>query len=477
METRTDLVGVADIKGLSADSREIEPGFVFVAIPGTRADGAEFIPAALENGAAAIVVAPDVGELPDVNVPVLTAQNPRAALAHMAARIFPAQPEVICAITGTNGKTSIAAFLRQIWQHEGRKAASIGTLGVVTDGGVTPLAHTTPDPLTLHRTLDGLARQGVTHLALEASSHGLAQHRVDGGRVAAGGFTNVSRDHLDYHASFEAYVAAKMRLFKEIVKNGGAAVLNADADCYDVARSVAEARHLKIISTGKAGTGLCLLFVEPTSDGLDLSFVYEDEAHEVTLPLVGAFQSSNALVAAGLALATGSKIEPVVEALATLKGADGRMEQVAAPPGGGTVYVDYAHTPDALATALQALRPHTEGKLHLVFGAGGNRDKGKRPDMGRVAAQYADTSIVTDDNPRDEDPAAIRAEVLAEVPDAMELGDRRAAIELGLAKLGPGDALLVAGKGHETGQTVKGVTHPFKDADVIRALLQEGTTS
>lgn len=459
------------VEGITADSRDVAPGFVFVAIPGTKVDGARFIPEAERRGAVAVVAMPETALSADCDVPVVIAENPRLAISQLAARLYPAQPETICAVTGTNGKTSVASFLRQIWVREGKKAASMGTLGVVTSGGIARLGHTTPDPVTIHKTLDRLAGEGVTHLVLEASSHGLAQHRMDGVHAKAGALTNLSRDHLDYHESFDDYLAAKLRLFTHVVGDDGCAVLNADADCYNAARDVVVAKGMELISVGVAAETLRIISAKPTPQGIDLNFTHNDLPHEVALPLVGAFQASNALMAAGLALATGSAIESIVESLSKLTGADGRMERVARLSNGAAVYVDYAHTPDALETAIRALRPHTEGRLHVVFGAGGDRDKGKRPLMGQIAHELADVVVVTDDNPRNEPPASIRAEILAAAPDAQEIGDRRAAIDAALSGLESGDTLLVAGKGHESGQTMEGVTHPFKDADVIRELL------
>jgi len=465
------------VTGLSADSMDIAPGFVFAAIAGTLEDGAKYISDAIEAGAVALLVTPDVAASLDKKMPLLVSENPRAALAHLAARFCPTQPDVICAVTGTNGKTSVASFLRQIWKASGKKSASMGTLGVVTDEGSTPLGHTTPDPVKVHQTLSRLAQAGVTHLVLEASSHGLAQHRLDGVKVAAGAFTNLSRDHLDYHESFEDYLAAKMRLFTEVIRKDGAAVLNADSECFAAVRDAATARGLSVMSVGVSGTDIYIDQVGPTANGLMLALTYGGKKHDLSLPLVGAFQASNALMAAGLAIATGTPPEQAFEALEHLVGAEGRMDRVAALPNGAAVFVDYAHTPDALATALGALRPHTEGRLHVVIGAGGDRDRGKRPQMGKSASEFADVVIVTDDNPRNEDPATIRAEILGAAPGAQEIADRRAAIDAALGGLEPGDVLLVAGKGHESGQSAKGVTEPFKDTDVIRELMTEGARS
>lgn len=465
------------INGLSADSRGIEPGFLFAAIPGTRVDGIDYIPQAIERGAGAILTTPEGAARLEGDLPILVSPAPRRALAQLAAKYFARQPSTLCAVTGTNGKTSIASFLRQIWESGGHRAASVGTLGIVTVDGTAPLAHTTPDPVTLHKALKALAEGGITHCALEASSHGLAQYRLDGTSVDAGAFTNLSRDHLDYHDSFEDYLSAKLRLFSHVVKKGGTAVLNADADCFDAARDAASAQGLRIISVGSKGDTLILREASPSAEGIDLSIEHEGISYQLALPLVGTFQASNALIAAGLALATGSDIEQVVDALKNLQGAEGRMERVADTPRGAGIYVDYAHTPDALTNALKALRPHTRGKLHVVFGAGGDRDRGKRPEMGNAAARGADVVVVTDDNPRNEDPAAIRADVLAECPGAREVAGRRDAIGLAIAGLAEGDVLLVAGKGHEEGQTIGGVTHAFKDADVVRELIKEGVPS
>ncbi|MBN4046672.1 UDP-N-acetylmuramoyl-L-alanyl-D-glutamate--2,6-diaminopimelate ligase, partial [bacterium AH-315-P15] len=443
------------------------------AIPGTALDGARFISDALEKGATAILATPKAAvDLPG-RISTLISANPRATLAQLAQRFYPNQPQIICAVTGTNGKTSVASFLRQIWAHHGKRAASLGTLGVVTDGGVKPLAHTTPDPVAIHRILSDLTKEGVTHAVLEASSHGLAQHRLDGVKLAAGALTNLSRDHLDYHTDFDDYLSAKLRLFTHVIREGGVAVLNRDADCYEPARAAAEGHGLTLFDVGAMANTLKLVSVRPCKDGLKLEIAFNDSTYPVNLPLVGAFQASNALVAAGLALATGGSIDHIIDALGQLKGAEGRMECVAKLANGASVFIDYAHTPDALGTALRALRPHTEGRLCVVFGAGGDRDKGKRLQMGKIASKLADLVIITDDNPRNEDPAAIRRQIMEAAPGAKEIGDRKAAIEFALGRLGPGDLLIVAGKGHESGQTVKAITHPFKDADVIGELLKE----
>ncbi len=459
------------VAGVTADSREVKNGFVFAAIPGTEQDGAKFIPDAIAKGAIAILATPKAAAALDSNTALLISANPRATLAELARRFYPRQPEVICAVTGTNGKTSVASFLSQIWSHDGKSAASLGTLGVVVGDEVRPLGHTTPDPVTIHRILNDLALEGVSHVVLEASSHGLAQHRLDGVSVDAGALTNLSRDHLDYHADFDEYLSAKLRLFNAVVKERGAAVLNADADCFDAARAACEERRLSILDVGANASGLKLTMAIPHGRGLSLSLSYGGRDFDVELPLMGAFQASNALVAAGLALATGTSIEKVIEALAALKGAEGRLQLVGRSQSGGLIFVDYAHTPDALETVLKALRPHTERKLHVVFGCGGDRDKGKRPQMGKLACENADVVIVTNDNPRHEDPTAIRAEIMAAAPGATEVGDRKAAIKTAITGLASGDALVIAGKGHESGQSIQGVIHPFKDADVVSEIL------
>ena len=459
------------IAGLTADSGEVHQGYIFAAIPGTAQDGADFIPAALGQGAAAILVTPKVAVNVQSNVPLLISANPRATLAELAHRFYDHQPDVVCAVTGTNGKTSVANFLHQIWASEGKLSASLGTLGVVTNAKTQVLAHTTPDPVTLHRHLHELALGGISHAVIEASSHGLAQHRLDGVNVAAGALTNLTRDHLDYHESFEEYLAAKLRLFSAVVQTRGAAVLNADMDYFDDARSAAEVRRLSISSVGQAGATLKLISQMAHGRGLSLEVVYDGHTYDVELPLMGGFQASNVLIAAGLALATGSDASKVFGSLGQLKGAEGRVELIGRSIKGGLIFVDYAHTPNALESVLKSIRLHTERKLHVVFGCGGDRDQGKRPLMGKIAADHADITIVTDDNPRFEDADAIRAEIMAAAPKATEIGDRAAAIAHAMAGLESGDALIVAGKGHESGQSIKGKTTAFKDADVVRDIL------
>ncbi len=460
------------IRGLAADSRAVKPGDVFVAVPGNKADGLAYAADAVRAGAAAVV-----GERPPpvplpAGIPFVPVANARRALALAAARLHPRQPRVIAAVTGTSGKTSVAAFTRQIWAALGHEAASIGTIGVVTAKRETYGSLTTPDPIGLHRTLEQLVDEGVTHLAMEASSHGLDQHRLDGVRVAAAGFTNITRDHLDYHPSIEAYFAAKLRLFEALVVDGGAAVVDVDHERADQVVAAAKARRLNVITVGRKGDGLRLLAGEIDGFAQRLNIAHAGKEFSVRLPLVGAFQVENALVAAGLAVATGGAPGQVFAALESLKGAKGRLELVGSRDG-APIFVDYAHKPDALEKALSALRPYAKRKLVVVFGAGGDRDQGKRPLMGAIAARHADSVIVTDDNPRSENPAAIRAAILAAAPGAIEIGDRTEAIRAAVGGLRAGDVLLIAGKGHETGQIIGNRTLPFSDHEAVAAALKE----
>ena len=465
--------GAIEATGVTADSRKVKKGDVFVAVPGNKADGLSFAPQAVAAGAAAIV-GEGAPELPAGAV-FVRVDNARRALALIAARIYPHQPKVIAAVTGTSGKTSVAAFTRQIWAALGYEAASVGTIGVVTPKREVYGSLTTPDPVGLHRTLSELADEGVTHLAIEASSHGLDQHRLDGVRVAAGGFTNLSRDHLDYHPSVEAYLAAKLRLFDALVADGGSAVIDVDHEHSDVVVAAAKKRGLKLITVGRNGEGIRL--IGTTIDGFTqaLNIEHAGKHHRLRLPLVGGFQVENALVAAGLAIATGGAADRVFAALASLKGAKGRLDLVG-DKNGAPVFVDYAHKPDALEKAIEALRPYVKRELVVVFGAGGDRDKGKRALMGGIAARFADRVIVTDDNPRSENPATIRTAIMdgaARAANVREIGDRREAIHGAVAALKPGDVLLIAGKGHETGQIVGDRTLPFSDHDEAEAALRE----
>jgi MurE/MurF fusion protein len=462
------------IGGLAADSREVKPGYLFAAMPGVKADGASFIADAVARGAAAILVAEGTSSL-NAQTPVVVDGDVRRRLALIAARFYGMQPKTAVAVTGTNGKTSVASFLRQLWAGQGHQAGSLGTVGVVGPRGTTTLKHTTPDPIELHAILAALAKEDVTHLALEASSHGLQQRRVDGVMFAAGAFTNLSRDHLDYHASVEDYFAQKLRLFTELLPEGASAVVDVDSDEGVRVAEAAKARGLELISVGRSGKSLRLISAEINGFGQTLNVEINGTNHKVRLPLVGAFQASNALVAAGLAIATGGDVETVLPLLESLHGARGRLDVAGTSRRGAPVFIDYAHTPDALAKALDALRPYVGNRLVVVFGCGGDRDKGKRPEMGRVAAEKADLVIVTDDNPRSERPEEIRRQLLAAVPSAHEIGDRGAAIAEAVAWLERGDVLLVAGKGHETGQTFATTVIPFSDHDAVEAVLKEET--
>jgi UDP-N-acetylmuramoyl-L-alanyl-D-glutamate--2,6-diaminopimelate ligase len=459
------------ITGITADSRKVEPGFLFAALSGTQTNGMRFIGDAIARGASALLVGQGADVVRSDALAIIIDDNPRRRLAQLAARFYGAQPQTVAAVTGTNGKTSVAAFLRQIWEREGKRSASLGTIGIVTAGREEPLAHTTPDPVAIHVVLARLAGEGVSHLALEASSHGLAQYRLDGVRLAAGAFTNITRDHLDYHPTFEDYLAAKLRLFTELLEPGAPAVVDADSPGGSEAMAAAKARRLRLITTGRRGETLGLKAAERDGFGQVLSVSHEGRDWRIRIPLAGDFQAANALVAAGLAIGLGSAPEPVFAALEVLKGAKGRLELAGRAASGAPVFIDYAHTPDALENALRALRPYASGRLVVVFGCGGDRDRGKRPQMGAVAVRCADHVIVTDDNPRSEDPAAIRAAILAEAPGAEEIGDRQAAIDAAVSRLRRGDVLLVAGKGHETGQIIGNMVIPFSDHDAVALAL------
>ena len=463
------------VGGLAVDSRAVKPGDLFFALTGSKTDGARFVDAAIDAGA--VAVAGDHPPQAPLRVPFVVTPNPRRALALAAATFYPRQPATIAAVTGTSGKTSVAAFTRQIWQRLGHASASIGTIGLVSDKRTIYGSLTTPDPIALHRQLDEIAGDGVTHLAFEASSHGLDQYRLDGVRIQAGGFTNLSRDHMDYHPDVAHYLNAKLRLFRDLVTPGGAAVISADHDCSAEVIDAARARGLRIITVGRnadASEGIKL--TEATIEGFaqKLAIAHRGRNHAIRLPLVGEFQIENALVAAGLAIGTGSAADDVFGCLEHLEGAKGRLELVG-EHNGAPIFVDYAHKPDALAKALQALRPYAKRRLVVIFGAGGDRDAGKRPIMGAIAAENADHIIVTDDNPRSEKPEVIRAAIMATAKGAREIGDRAEAIRVGIAGLAPGDALVVAGKGHEIGQIVGGTTLPFSDhGAVAKALAEEG---
>jgi UDP-N-acetylmuramoyl-L-alanyl-D-glutamate--2,6-diaminopimelate ligase len=461
-----------DVRGVTADSRSVKPGDVFVAIAGGKTDGLRYIAPAVAAGAVAVLAERTLDAPLPAGVAYVRVGNARRTLALAAAKFYPRQPQIIAAVTGTSGKTSVAAFTRQIWTALGHRAASIGTIGVVSPRGETYGSLTTPDPVVLHQSIDQLAGDGVTHLAIEASSHGLDQYRLDGLRIAAGAFTNITRDHLDYHVSFEAYLAAKLRLFAELIAPGGPAIVDVDHEHADAIIAAAKTRGLAIVSVGRAGTGIRLVDAKIDGFSQTLQVEHAGRTFQVRLPLVGEFQVENALVAAGLALATGGDPASVFAALAHLNGAKGRLELVG-DKRGAPIFVDYAHKPDALAKALDALRPYATGRLVVVFGAGGDRDRGKRPLMGAVAVAKADRVVVTDDNPRSEDAAAIRASIIASAPGAVEIGDRREAIRSAIADLRRGDVLLVAGKGHETGQIIGDRIVPFSDHEAVAAALKE----
>jgi UDP-N-acetylmuramoyl-L-alanyl-D-glutamate--2,6-diaminopimelate ligase len=460
-----------DIAGITADSRRVAPGYMFAAIPGGRTDGRSFIAEAVSRGAVAVLAPEGTAWPPGVPPrPLLEDAEPRRRLAQLAAGLAGRQPSVVVAVTGTNGKTSTVEFLRQIWTSGDKPAASLGTLGLIAPGFEPGAGLTTPDPVSLAETLARLARAGIQHAAMEASSHGLDQFRLDGLRLAAAAFTNLTRDHLDYHGSESAYRAAKLRLFAELLPDGAPVVADSDMDAVTLAAlgDIARRRRLALRTVGEAGTAIRLIDVQPHPDGQTLRIDAAGTRRDIMLPLPGRFQADNALLAAALAMALGDS--DALDRIGALRGVRGRMELAARLPNGAAVYVDYAHTPDALERLLTALRPHTSGRLHVVFGAGGDRDRGKRPLMGAAAARFADVAIVTDDNPRSEDPAAIRAAVLAACPGGREIGDRERAIAEALNGLGAGDVLAVAGKGHEQGQTIGDAVIPFDDVTVVRRL-------
>jgi UDP-N-acetylmuramoyl-L-alanyl-D-glutamate--2,6-diaminopimelate ligase len=474
---KAELAVDPEIAGVTADSRKVRPGWLFAALPGTQMDGRAFIPAALKNGAAAVLAPEDVQGL---SAPVVHAIDPRRAYALAAAAFWGAQPKTVVAVTGTNGKTSVATFCRQIFAACGRNAASFGTLGVRTarpgPGGIredqlTAPGLTTSDAADLAEMMARLAGEGITHAAMEASSHGIDQRRLDGVDLIAAGFLNLTQDHLDYHGAMADYRAAKLRLFDTLLPRGRTAVLNADSDAFPVFAAASVTTGHAVMSVGAMGQGLTLTERALLPEGQRLGLRFDGRPYDIRLPLAGAFQAANALVAAGLCIAAGESADSVIGALEHLEGAPGRLQRVGRGPKGGDAYVDYAHTPDGLATVLHALRPHASGKLIVVFGCGGDRDRGKRPQMGAIADDLADIAIVTDDNPRSEEPREIRAAILAGGKTLREIGDRRSAIREAAGLLGEGDVLVVAGKGHEQGQIVGGKMLPFDDvAETLDAL-------
>ena len=464
------------VKGVTADSRAVEPGFVFYAVPGVKADGLSFAAAAIAKGAIAVVSERDP-ERPVLGAALVRVDDVRAALSHGAAALHPRQPETIVAVTGTSGKTSVAVFTQQIWIACGKPAALLGTIGIVAPNGSVKGSLTTPDPVSLHQALDELAGEGVSHLVMEASSHGLDQRRLDSVRLSAAAFLNLSRDQLDYHKDLDEYLDAKLRLFRVLMPKGAPAIVDADSDVADRVIKAATEAGLKILTIGKKGTYLRLVSAE--ADGLNTRLVLNVDGydHAVVLPLAGSFQVANAMAAASFCLATGSDSAQVFAALEKLHGAPGRLDLVGTR-GTAPVFVDYAHKPDALEKALLALRPFASNRLIVVFGCGGDRDTGKRAIMGDIAARFADFVIVTDDNPRSEEPNAIRSAIVdgaraAKKAPVVDIGDRASAIRSGVSMLKDGDVLLIAGKGHETGQIIGKETFPFSDHEAARAALKE----
>lgn len=458
---------VADkiVTGFAIDHRKIAPGTVFGAFQGARVNGEDYIADAVAAGAIAVVARPEAVVGGAVHI---ADANPRRLFARIAARFFAPFPDTVVAITGTNGKTSTAELTRQLWRLMGEKSASIGTLGVTTSVDQVSTGLTTPDIVTFLSNMSGLRREGITHAAFEASSHGLAQYRTEGLPVAAGAFTNLSRDHLDYHGDMDSYFEAKMRLFDEVVADGGSAVVWADDAWSDKAIARAAARGLRLMTVGGKGEALKLLSRTPTHLGQALEIQADGKVHRIALPLIGAYQAANALTAAGLVIATGGDTARVLEFLTRVQPVRGRLERAVISKAGAPVYVDYAHTPDGLRAAIEALRPHAKGRLIVLFGAGGDRDAGKRPQMGKVAVELADHVIVTDDNPRSEEPSGIRAAIMAGAPGAVEIGGRRAAIAAAIREAGPDDIVLLAGKGHEQGQVIGDRVLPFDDVTVAR---------
>jgi UDP-N-acetylmuramoyl-L-alanyl-D-glutamate--2,6-diaminopimelate ligase len=465
----------ATITGITLDSREVQAGFLFIATPGTQSDGRTFIPEAIQRGAGAVLTTEQLLDIPP-SVACLLSSNIRHDTAIIASRFYRRKPQNIAAITGTSGKTSTAQFVREIWQTLGHTSASIGTLGVVTQSGTDYGSLTTPDAVTLHRLLDDLSGKGITHLSLEASSHGLDLHRLDNVHVKVAGFTNLSRDHMDYHGTPENYLNAKLRLFRDILPPDGTVVLNADIPEIESLITAAHGKH--ILTYGHKGADIRLLKATPESDGQRIEAQIMGHVYDFRLPAIGEFQSMNILCALGLVIANGAAADKAVAAAEKISGVPGRLQLVGTTPSGATIFVDYAHKPDALENVLKAMRPHVtahEGaKLGVAFGCGGNRDSGKRPIMGEIATRLADWTIITDDNPRREDAATIRREVLAGCAngvDVLEIGDRAEAIKTGIMRLGTYDVFIIAGKGHESGQIVGEETHPFDDAEVARVVL------
>ncbi len=470
-----------EITGIAIDSRKVGEDFLFGAMKGANADGGQFIGSAIKSGARVILCDIDSDIAVPDSVCLIKHENPRRVFSLIAAEFYDKQPEVIAAVTGTNGKTSTVHFCREIWKNLGKESASIGTVGIYNDKvkfDNSGASLTTPDPVKLHESLAKLADSGITHLAMEASSHGLSQYRLDGVKVKVAAFSNLTRDHLDYHGTFENYLQAKLRLFDEVMEDGGVAVLNADVPEYSKIAEICKKRHHKIISYGLYGKDkqrnyIDIFKIVPTSDGQQISFEILGKVYNINTHLIGEFQAYNILCALAMVLASGCNVDEAVAAIPHITCVPGRMEKVMVPSFPSSVFVDYAHTPDALEKAIKVLRPHTKGKLWVVFGCGGDRDKGKRPLMGEVAFKFADNVIVTDDNPRSEKPETIRKEILAACKNAEEIGDRHKAIEKAISLLQKGDSLLIAGKGHEKTQTVGNDTFPFDDVVVSKEVMEK----
>lgn len=465
------MVKDVPISGLTVDSRRVSPGDLFVALSGTKFDGRDYIPQAVDRGASAVLTTPGTACALEGMLPVIEDVNPRKLYAQMAARFCGAQPSVQVAVTGTNGKTSVAEFTRQIWKQLGTPSASVGTLGIASDVLEIDGGLTTPDPMALYSVFNKLKKKGVDNIAVEASSHGLDQYRLDGMHISAAAFTNLTRDHLDYHKNEQAYFYAKARLFGSLLVPGTAAVINIDDPWGCILDDIAWGRSLNRLTYGRSEKAhLKITQHSVTASGQEISIAYQGQAYDLALPLIGEFQAMNALAAAGLIISTGGEPEAVLKALEHLQGVPGRMELMGLSGGAG-IYVDYAHTPGGLKTVLTAAKAHHPRKLHVVFGCGGDRDTGKRPQMGKIANALADNIYITDDNPRSEAPAAIRAEILAACPDAIEIGDRGAAIQAAIDAAGDGDMVIIAGKGHETGQTIGDQVIEFSDIETVRGIL------
>ncbi len=470
---RTNVPDI-DIIGLTADSREVRPGFLFAALPGAALDGRDYIDQAIRNGAVAVLAPPTVNQIDFKGDTRLVADaNPRRKLAQMAARFHQTQPDTIAAVTGTNGKTSVTNFVYQLWELLGYRSAALGTLGVTTRGKQSGAGLTTPDPVVLHKYLAGLKNEGVNHLAIEASSHGLDQYRLDGVHIAAAAFTNLSRDHLDYHKSMDAYLNSKLRLFTELLRDGGTAVINADTPEYPRIAKLVRDRGLHMVTYGRDNGDIRCSGANGPTDALSLTIDMFGAQYQTDFALPGGFQIDNALCALALVAGCGAAAHTIVPLLSRLVGVPGRMQVAGRRRNGALVIVDYAHTPDALSTVLRAARHSADRKLVVAFGCGGDRDQGKRPEMGAAAAALADAIIVTDDNPRTEDPATIRRQALNACPNAKEIGDRGEAIRTSIAMLEAGDVLVIAGKGHEQGQTIGNKTFPFDDIGAAREAIAE----